>query len=43
VPTLPALARACGHTRLNQLNRHDIATWKREIAELTGISYAGVG
>jgi len=43
VDLMKVLARACGHTRLNQLNRHDITTWKKEIAELAGISYAGVG
>jgi len=43
VDLMKVLARACGHTRLSQLNRHDITTWKRQIAELTGVSYAGVG
>ena len=36
------LARACGHTHLNQFNVRDLTTWKREIAYLTGIAYAGV-
>jgi len=36
------LARACGHTRLDQLNVDDLTTWKRDMAHLTGISYAGV-
>ncbi len=35
------LARACGHEHLNEFNREDIATWSKEIAELTGIPYSG--
>ena len=37
------MARACGHTHLSQFNLNDITTWKREMADLTGIKYAGVG
>jgi len=36
------LARACGHDHLSQFNPHDITTWKKEIADLTGIQFAGV-
>jgi hypothetical protein len=32
-----------GHTRLDQFNQNDLTTWKREMADLTGIKYAGVG
>jgi glutamate synthase domain-containing protein 2 len=35
------MARACGHDHLNQFNREDITTWKREMAELSGIGFAG--
>jgi glutamate synthase domain-containing protein 2/CDGSH-type Zn-finger protein len=38
---MQVMARACGHDHLNQFCRDDIATWKREIADLTGIAYAG--
>lgn len=31
------------HTHLRQFNLNDITTWKREMADLTGITYAGVG
>jgi len=27
VPSIPALARACGPTSLSDFNRNDIATW----------------
>jgi rubrerythrin len=40
---MKVMARACGHTRLSQFNPNDLATWKREMAELSGITYAGVG
>ena len=36
------LARACGHSDLQQFNIHDLTTWKREISELAGIRFAGV-
>ena len=43
VDLMKVLARACGHRSLNEFNPYDITTWKREIADLTGIDYAGVG
>ena len=43
VELMAVLARACGHTHLNQFAHHDLTTWKREVAHLTGVSYAGVG
>jgi len=42
VQLMKVLARACGHTRLEQLNVDDLTTWKRDMAHLAGISYAGV-
>jgi len=38
---MQVMARACGHRSLRDFSPHDITTWKREIAELTGIAYAG--
>lgn len=43
VELMKVMARACGHTHLSQFNPSDITTWKREMAELTGIQYAGIG
>ena len=40
---MKVLARACGHSDLSQFELRDLTTWKREIAELTGVRYAGVG
>jgi hypothetical protein len=39
---MQTLARACGHTRLDQLTIDDLTAWKREIADLTGVRYGGV-
>ena len=40
---MQVLARACGHSRLADFSLHDITTYNRELAHLTGIPYAGVG
>ena len=37
------MARACGHRHLNAFSADDLTTWKREMHELTGVAYAGVG
>ena len=42
VQLMQILTRACGHDHLNKLCSHDLTTWKREIADLTGVAYAGV-
>jgi len=41
VELMQMLARACGHAHLNQFTRKDLTTWKREMADLTGVPYAG--
>ena len=38
---MKVLARGCGYDQLNQFNKDDITSWKKEVAELTGIQYAG--
>ncbi len=42
VELMQILARACGHTRLSDFTIDDLTTWKRDIAHLTGVRYAGV-
>ncbi|MGB0384570.1 MAG: glutamate synthase-related protein [Ardenticatenaceae bacterium] len=42
VHMMQILARACGHSHLNDFNINDLTTWKRDVAYLTGIPYAGV-
>jgi len=39
---MQVLARACGHDSLAKFNKKDITTWKREMADLSGIRFAGV-
>ena len=38
---MQVMARACGHTHLSQFDQGDITTWKKPMAELTGIAFAG--
>ena len=35
------LARACGHRKLSEFNANDLTSWKKEVADLAGIRYAG--
>ncbi len=42
VELMQVMARACGHDSLSHFNQHDLATWHRDMALLTGIKYAGV-
>ncbi len=41
VELMQVMARACGHNHLNQFNPQDIGTWRREMADLTGVRFAG--
>jgi glutamate synthase domain-containing protein 2 len=42
VELMQVMARACGHSHLNEFSADDITTWKKDMAELSGIRYAGV-
>lgn len=37
------LTRACGYTRLADLSRDDLTTWRWELAQLSGVRFSGVG
>ena len=39
---MKVMARACGHDHLNQFNSNDITSWKKDMAELTGVRFAGL-
>ncbi len=39
---MQVMARACGHSHLNQFSASDLTTWNRDMAYLTGVSYGGV-
>jgi len=41
VKLMQVMARACGHTHLNQFNHEDITTWCKQMADLTSIKFAG--
>jgi len=43
VELMKVMARACGHDSLSKFERRDLTTWKKDIAGLTGVEYAGVG
>lgn len=42
VELMQVLARACGHASLTKFGLNDITTWKREMADLSGVRFAGV-
>ncbi|GJM17978.1 MAG: glutamate synthase [Phycisphaeraceae bacterium] len=39
---IAVMARACGHDSLSKLAPRDLVAWKRELADLAGVRYAGV-
>jgi methylamine---glutamate N-methyltransferase subunit C len=43
VELMQVMARACGHDHLSKFELDDLTTWKREMAELSGVPYGGVG
>jgi len=42
VELMQVLARACGHASLSDLSMRDVTTWKREVAELSGVRFGGI-
>ena len=42
VDLMKILARACGHDHLNKLSINDLITWKKEMSELSGVSFGGI-
>ncbi|MGW8283328.1 MAG: glutamate synthase-related protein [Gemmatimonadota bacterium] len=43
VQLMQTLARACGHTDLREFGVDDLTTWKKDVADLTGVRFAGSG
>ncbi len=39
---MQVMARACGHDHVSKFNADDLVTWKRDMADLTGLAYGGV-
>ena len=42
VELMTLLARACGHERLSDFTLHDLTTFDRDLAHLSGVAYGGV-
>lgn len=42
VELMKVMARACGHHSLNEFNSEDLATWKKDMAMLSGVEYSGI-
>ncbi len=42
IELMQVMARACGHSHLNQFNKHDLATWHHEMARLSGVAFSGL-
>lgn len=42
VELMQVMARACGHDHLSKFNPEDLTTWKKDISDLSGITYGGV-
>jgi glutamate synthase domain-containing protein 2/CDGSH-type Zn-finger protein len=42
VELMQVLARACGHDHLRGFGVRDLSTWKPEMADLSGVDYAGI-
>ncbi len=39
---MQVMARACGHSHLSDFNAGDLTTWKKEMADLSGVTYGGL-
>lgn len=42
VELMQVMARACGHDHLSQFNQDDLTTWKKDMAEISGVAFGGV-
>lgn len=42
VELMQVMARACGHDHLSKFNANDLTTWKREMADLSGVAFGGL-
>lgn len=42
VELMQVMARACGHDHLSKFNRDDLTTWKKDMSEISGVSFGGI-
>lgn len=38
---IQVMARACGHSHVSEFNIRDLTTWKRDMADLSGVAFGG--
>lgn len=43
VSLMQVMARACGHDHLSKFSANDLTTWKKDMAELSGVAFGGAG
>lgn len=43
VELMQVMARACGHSHLSQFTQDDLTTWKKDMAEISGVAFGGAG
>ena len=39
---MQVMARACGHDHVSKFNQDDLTTWKRDMADLSGVAFGGI-
>lgn len=39
---MQVMARACGHDHLSKFNHDDLTTWKKDMADISGVNFGGV-
>ncbi|MEM7300022.1 MAG: glutamate synthase-related protein [Pseudomonadota bacterium] len=42
VELMQVMARACGHSHMSDFSSTDLTTWKKDIAELSGVAFGGL-
>ncbi|RLA62272.1 MAG: glutamate synthase [Epsilonproteobacteria bacterium] len=42
VDLMKIMARACGHDQLSNFNQKDLTTWKKDMADLSGVEFGGI-
>lgn len=42
VELMQVMARACGHDHLSQFNQDDLTTWKKDMADISGVAFGGM-
>ncbi|MEM8651446.1 MAG: glutamate synthase-related protein [Pseudomonadota bacterium] len=43
VELMQVMARACGHDHLSKFCHEDLTTWQKEMSEISGVNFGGIG